>query len=189
MVWNKQIVDLTETFLNFNQIRSNECSNLFLLLRLSIMAEISASHHLIAKFLPQWELYSKWISCLKSIFLKNLLDKINSSKNLQKRPFRTATNWWNLFGNFLDELILSSTFLKKTDFMSWCMTEWMVIRFIKYSCWLIGTTWTLFAIVSTNATWEFLLTRYQLSNLKEGPFSSITKGHYQTSSQTPRITS
>ena len=56
------------------------------------------------------EQWAYLIILLKSIFLKNILNKINSSKNLQKRPHQFAAC------NFLDELVLSSTFLKKTDF-------------------------------------------------------------------------
>ena len=51
--------------------------------------------------------------CIKVLFLKKLLDKINSSKNLQKLPSRTAGNWWGSFCKFLDELILSSTYVLK----------------------------------------------------------------------------
>ena len=52
---------------------------------------------------------------IKSFFLKNVHGKINSSKILQKLPFRTAENWWGSFCKFLDELILKYI-LKKTDF-------------------------------------------------------------------------
>ena len=53
---------------------------------------------------------------LKSVFFKKVLGKINSSKNMQKRPHQFAAVWEGRFCIFLDELILSSTFLKKTDF-------------------------------------------------------------------------
>ena len=54
-------------------------------------------------------------------FLKNVLDKINSSKNLQKLPSRTAVNWWGSFCKFLYELILSSTFFKKRTLLMACL--------------------------------------------------------------------
>ena len=47
---------------------------------------------------------------------KNKIDvlvKINSFKNLQKMPSRTAGNCWGSFCKFLDESILSTTFSKK----------------------------------------------------------------------------
>ena len=49
-------------------------------------------------------------------FFKNVLDKINSSKNLQKLPHQFPAVREGSFCKFLDELILSSTFLRKTDF-------------------------------------------------------------------------
>ena len=47
----------------------------------------------------------------KFVFLKNILDKINSSKKLQKRPYQFAAVRKGRFFNFFDELILSSMFL------------------------------------------------------------------------------
>ena len=61
--------------------------------------------------------FSKLLLCVTKVyFFKKLLDKINSSKKMQKQPSHTAANWWGYFCIFLDELILSSSFLKKTDF-------------------------------------------------------------------------
>ena len=50
------------------------------------------------------------------MFLKNVLNKINSSKNLQKLPQQFPAVREGSFCKFLDELILASTFLRKTDF-------------------------------------------------------------------------
>ena len=46
-------------------------------------------------------------------FLKNVLDRINSYKNLQKLPHQFTAVREGSFCKFLDELILSSTFFKK----------------------------------------------------------------------------
>ena len=53
---------------------------------------------------------------IKGRFFKNVLDKINSSKNLQKLPHQFPAVREGSFCKFLDELILSGTFFKKTDF-------------------------------------------------------------------------
>ena len=63
-------------------------------------------------------------------YLKNVLDKINSSKNCKKLPSHTAANWWGRFWKFLHELILPSTFSKNTDFIS-CLRK---PYFCKVSC-------------------------------------------------------
>ena len=58
----------------------------------------------------------KGIFRVKVRFFKKVLGKTNSSKNMQKRPHQFAAVWEGRFCIFLDELILSSTFFKKTDF-------------------------------------------------------------------------
>ena len=56
------------------------------------------------------------VKYIKSIYFKNVLDKINLSKNLQKLPHPFLAVREGRFCKFLDNLILSSTFLIKTDF-------------------------------------------------------------------------
>ena len=53
---------------------------------------------------------------LKSVFLKKILDKIIWPRKLQKLPLLIDANWRGSFCNFLGQMVLSSTFLKKMDF-------------------------------------------------------------------------
>ena len=59
---------------------------------------------------------------IKSVFLKNVLEKIKSSQNLQKQPHQFAAVWKGRFCKFWKDLILLSTFFKKTDFSG--KTDW-----------------------------------------------------------------
>ena len=64
----------------------------------------------------------------KVCFLKNVLDKINSSKNVQKWPSRQHGNWWDRFCTFLDGIDFVKCVLKKTDFTK---SEWKKISLLQ----------------------------------------------------------
>ena len=71
---------------------------------------------------------------LKSVFLRTyLIDKINSSKNLQKQPHQFAAVRKGCFCKFLDEFILSSTFLNKTDFIQYAWNHYLAHIIVVFS--------------------------------------------------------
>ena len=86
----------------------------------------------------------------KSGFLKNVLNKINSSQNLQKLPLQFAAVRKGSFCKFWDELIFSNTFFKK-----WTLVTFMQI--ILFPClkkfhnpW--SQNWLLITVVSKKYT-------------------------------------
>ena len=73
---------------------------------------------------------------LKSIFLKNVLAKTVSHRNLQKLPRYLAFISWGSFCKFLCEAVFTRTFLRKMDFsMAWSRS------WLRLSCCPIHTGW------------------------------------------------
>ena len=68
------------------------------------------------KFVPFWNWLEPFLEYLQKIHVKNVLDKTIWPKKLQKLPRQLALISRGSFCNFLGQMILSSIFLRKTDF-------------------------------------------------------------------------